>query len=409
MINNVISINRQGLSHEQCEDSVYIDKINSVFVVCDGVSNSLYGGEGAKTLSAYIGKVIANEQIKKHLAVDNVLSVRETMVKHIKKSSELTVQKLGCELRDISSTMIVVSVWNGVITVIHAGDGGVFAAPEVCQDEVPILLSYPDNDAEQKVFPAASPTQIERMRVIRLKASDIKCLAFGTDGFTDAYLRPHTSGFDGYGLNEVFKANNNDELEELIKRKHLKRPAITDDISAIILKFDNAVEYKGIVNLEPPVKPTEDKNKLTIKNENENQTDNDFQEKEVISKSCKANTTTNKAKKTFLVILSTLVICCMVAVGVLGNNLKTVNNNSEKQISNLSEEISSLQHRIDELENAMTEESTTTSNEDMDSRDYDDVTEATENSTEEKPETQSKEPNADTTEQSSSVDNQIIY
>ena len=93
MINNVISINRQGLSHEQCEDSVYVDKINSVFVVCDGVSNSLYGGEGAKTLSAYIGKSIANEQAKKHLAVDNALSVRETMVKHIKKSSELTADR----------------------------------------------------------------------------------------------------------------------------------------------------------------------------------------------------------------------------------------------------------------------------------------------------------------------------
>ncbi len=399
MINNVISINRQGLSHEQCEDSVYVDKINSVFVVCDGVSNSLYGGEGAKTLSAYIGKSIANEQAKKHLAVDNALSVRETMVKHIKKSSELTAQKLGCQLSDISTTMIVVSVWNGVITVIHAGDGGVFAAPEVCQDEVPILLSYPDNDAEQKVFPAASPSQLERMRVIRLKASDIKCLAFGTDGFTDAYLRPRTSGFDGYGLNEVFKVNSNDELEELIKIKHLKRPAITDDISAIILKFDNAIEYNG--NFKPVEEITEDPNKIPIKNKENKQVDNISPESVSTPKPNKMKDA-DKIKKTVWIMLSVLVICCMAAVCVLGNSIKMVSNNSDKQISNLSEEISSLQYRVDEFENTMTEEESTTSkSKNMTRRDDDEVTDTTENTTNDEQESQNEMSNVVTTGQQS--------
>lgn len=409
MINNVISINRQGLSHEQCEDRIYVDKINSVFVVCDGVSNSLYGGEGAKALSAYIGRAIANEQTKKHLAVDNALSVRETMVKHIKKSSELTVQKLGCQLSDISTTMIVVSVWNGVITVIHAGDGGVFAAPEVCQDEVPILLSYPDNDAEQKVFPAASPTQIERMRVIRLKASDIKCLAFGTDGFTDAYLRPHTSGFDGYGLNEVFKANNNDELEELIKRKHLKRPAITDDISAIILKFDNAIEYNGIVNFDPIEKPTEDTNKLTIKNKDKEQTDNVIQEQEPVSEVC-TTSANDKAKKTFYVIFSVLVVCCVAALCVFGNNIKTVNENYDKQLSNMSEEISSLHSRVYELEKTMTEEESTTSNSKNTTSCDDEVTDTTENTTDDEQKSQNEMSNVVTIgQQSETVANYTRY
>ena len=82
----------------------------------------------------------------------------------------------------------------------------------------PTLMTI--NDAKQRVFPAASPLQLERMRVLRLNTNDLKCIAFGTDGFTDKYLRPHTSGFDGYGLHEVFKINNDEEFEELVKNKH---------------------------------------------------------------------------------------------------------------------------------------------------------------------------------------------
>lgn len=403
MINNVISINKQGSSHEQCEDGIYEDKINRVFVVCDGVSNSLYGGEGAKALSIYIGKAIANEQTKKHIAVDNVSSVRNTMVKLISKSSELTIQKLCCELDDISTTLIVVSVWNDIVTVIHAGDGAVFAAPEVYQDEVPLIVSYPDNDAEQKVFPAASPRQFERMRVIRLKGSDIKCLAFGTDGFTDAYLRPEKMGFDGYGLHELCKIETNEELENLIKRKHLtKRPIITDDISAIILKFDNDIEYNG--NYKKSVEEiTEEPNKIPIKNRENKQVDNISPESVSIPESNKVKDA-DKIKKVILIMLSVLVICCMVAVCVLGNSIKMVSNNSNKHISNLSEEISSLHDRVDELEKTMTEEENTTSNsKNTKSRDDDEVTDTTENTTDDEQESQNEMSNVVTTGQQSTT------
>lgn len=401
MINNVISINKQGLSHEQCEDRIYEDKINSVFVVCDGVSNSLYGGEGAKALSAYIGKAIANEQTKKHLAVDNVSYVRDTMVKLISKSSELTIKKLGCELRDISTTMIVVSVWDDIVTVIHAGDGAVFASPEVYQDEVPLIVSYPDNDAEQKVFPAASPRQLERMRVIRLKTSDIKCLVFGTDGFTDAYLRPEKMGFDGYGLHELCKIETNEELENIVKRKHLsKRPIITDDISAIILKFDNDIEYDGMGKVKPVEEITEDFNKIPIKNKENKQVDNTSPESASIPESNKV-LDADRIKKAVLIILSVLVICCMAAVCVFGNNIKAVNENHGQQISNMSEEISSLHSRVDGLEKTMTEEESTTSNSKNTTSRDDEVTDTTENTTDDEQKSQNEMSNVVTTGQQS--------
>lgn len=85
-----------------------------------------------------------------------------------------------------------------------------------------MMVSYPDNDSKQRVYPAASSRQLERMRVIRLHQGDVKCLVFGTDGFTDKYLRPATKGFDGYALNNVFKIQNGEELNSLIENSHLK-------------------------------------------------------------------------------------------------------------------------------------------------------------------------------------------
>ena len=121
MISNVLAINKKGLSHERCEDSIYVDNINRVYVVCDGVSNSVYGGEGAKALCAFIGEKLSHENAKQYLAHESVQDIRKTMVDLIKQCTEFTTQRLACRPDDIASTLIVVSVYDDIATIIHAG------------------------------------------------------------------------------------------------------------------------------------------------------------------------------------------------------------------------------------------------------------------------------------------------
>lgn len=347
MINNVIYINRQGLSHSQCEDSAFIDDDNAVYVVCDGVSNSAYGGEGAKELSENIGKLFSEQKVKNFISIGSVEDVRKFMTCVIKDFSESTANKLGCNVNDIASTLIVVSVFKDIITIIHAGDGAVFAAPETVQDEVPMIVSYPDNDSKQRVYPAASPRQLERMRVLRLHQGDIKCLVFGTDGFTDKYLRPATKGFDGYSLNNVFKIQNKEELNSLIENNHLKRPAITDDITAVIIKFNNSIDYTKKAVVEPV--ESQDTVKINIKTPDDTPVDEENNRVDTDSETEKRDSS-RKVSKAILLSISVLVICCVIAVGVLGKSLQTVNKNANEQISNMSEEISHLKSRLEKLE-----------------------------------------------------------
>lgn len=347
MINNVIYINRQGLSHPQCEDSAFIDYDNAVYVVCDGVSNSAYGGEGAKELSENIGKLFSDLKVRKFISIGRVEDVRKFMISVIKDSTESTANKLGCNVNDIASTLIVVSLFKEIITIIHAGDGAVFAAPETVQDEVPMIVSYPDNDSKQRVYPAASPRQLERMRVLRLHQGDIKCLAFGTDGFTDKYLRPATKGFDGYSLNNVFKIQNEEELNSLIENNHLKRPAITDDITAVIIKFNNGIDYTKKAVVEPV--ESQDTVKINIKTPDDTPVDEENNRVDTDSETEKREFS-RKVNKAILLSISVLVICCVIAVGIFGKNLQTVNKNANEQISNMSEEISHLKSRVEKLE-----------------------------------------------------------
>lgn len=413
MINNVIAINKKGLSHENCEDSIYVDSINGVYVVCDGVSNSVNGREGAKALCAYIGKEISSTNAKNYLANKSVQDIRKIMVDLIKQCTDFTTTRLGCKADDIASTLIVVSVYDDIVTVIHAGDGAVFAAPEVYQDEVPLIVSYPDNDAKQRVFPAASPLQLERMRVLRLNVKDLKCIAFGTDGFTDAYLRPHTSGFDGYGLNEIFKINNNEELEELIKSKHLKRPAITDDISAIIIKFDNGIEYTGKPQSDPVPTQTNSENKIVIKDTNK-QSDDASREAESNDSIDGYNTEINakgKAPKMILTVLSILVICSMIAVCVFGYNMKSKNQDYDKQFTSLSEQVSSLRERVSELEKVEATTQETTLDDNVSDNNKENTSERSENNLENDDNTDNQEltTNSNTTSQPSTTDNYARY
>lgn len=347
MINNVIYINRQGLSHPQCEDSAFIDYDNAVYVVCDGVSNSAYGGEGAKELSENIGKLFSDLKVRKFISIGRVEDVRKFMISVIKDSTESTANKLGCNVNDIASTLIVVSLFKEIITIIHAGDGAVFAAPETVQDEVPMIVSYPDNDSKQRVYPAASPRQLERMRVLRLNQGDTKCLAFGTDGFTDKYLRPATKGFDGYSLNNVFKIQNEEELNSLIENNHLKRPAITDDITAVIIKFNNGIDYTKKAVVEPV--ESQDTVKINIKTPDDTPVDEENNRVDTDSETEKREFS-RKVNKAILLSISVLVICCVIAVGIFGKNLQTVNKNANEQISNMSEEISHLKSRVEKLE-----------------------------------------------------------
>lgn len=359
MIKNLLSINKQGISHSQCEDSIFINAEAGTFIVCDGVSSVMHGREGAQALSSFMGEALSSPELQERFSTASASAVRKEVVKLIKECTDATANELGCKAIDLSCTFIAVIVCKDTITVLHAGDGAVFAAPAVEQNECPLIISHPDNDSLNRVFQAAAPQQITRMRVMRVKASDIKALALGSDGFTDSYIKPYQFGFDGISLNEVWALQSNEELKKLVKRRHLEAPPIQDDISAIVVKFAN---YENDEKDTQPVNASsfeanpEDYDNEPDNNDNEPMDDNN--EIEIVQKEEYEPQPESKPKKkkrfnlqgALLSVLSILIACCIATIGWLYIELESMKVQEIKQSAETADTINELQDRVDELE-----------------------------------------------------------
>lgn len=356
MIKNLLSINKKGLSHTQCEDSIFINAEAGTFIVCDGVSSVMHGREGAQALSSFMGEALSSPELQERFSTASASAVRKEVVKLIKECTDATANELGCKAIDLSCTFIAVIVCKDTITVLHAGDGAVFAAPAVEQNECPLLVSHPDNDSSYRVYPAAAPQQLTRMRVMRVKASDIKALALGSDGFTDSYIKPCQCGFDGISLNEVWALQSNEELKKLVKRRHLEAPPIQDDISAIVVKFDNYEKGPQPVHASSFEANPEDDGNEPDNNDNEPMDDNN--EIEIVQKEEYEPQPESKPKKkkrfnlqgALLSVLSILIACCIATIGWLYIELESMKVQEIKQSAETADTINELQNRVDELE-----------------------------------------------------------
>lgn len=236
MQSKALYINQQGSSHSRCEDEIFVDENLGIFIVADGVSNSRYGKEGAKAVVDAMAEAFSNTEVMDYcdsMSVqdirDSICSVIDTALTELTESYDNYVNK-----DEFASTLLGVFHYNKTYIIVHCGDGCIFAMPNVEQTTTPCILSHPDNDAYGRVYHCGSELQLERMRVIRIRESDFKGIAFGSDGFTDAFIKPMQNGFDGVGLSDVFTLKSNEELQELINQK-IQEYRIHDDVSAIVL------------------------------------------------------------------------------------------------------------------------------------------------------------------------------
>ena len=240
---NITYINRTGKTHEidgtQCEDSVYISEEPLVCCVADGVSNSRYGGAGASALTAEIGKCLGDAVFRKFVTEGRPADVSAALYEVISGCISRLCRRYSAQPDEFASTLLVLTSDGTTVTVMHAGDGAVFAKPRTAGGSV-MVLSYPDNNEYGSVYHAGHPDTPERMRVVHLKQDELASVLLGTDGFTDAYLDSSYQAFDAVGLSSAFNCRNNRELEELVRTKHLGERRITDDISCVIVNFEDS-------------------------------------------------------------------------------------------------------------------------------------------------------------------------
>ncbi len=266
----IIQINQTGKAHRidgrSCEDALFVSEAPFVCCLADGVSNSTYGGLGAKHLVDSIGHYLTRENVLSRFSEMDAQSVRQDFVSMIGQVTNYLCQHHpNSKPNDFAATFMACFIYQDTLTIVHAGDGAIFALHNTKKEVGPVILSYPDDNQFDQVYHAAHKDTISRLRVLRLRLSDLKGLILGTDGFTNAYLNPSYQGFDSESLLEAFDVRSNQELTDLVKNVHIREHQITDDISAIVIRFDGNASpsptYKqqemGFTVTEPEVPQSE--------------------------------------------------------------------------------------------------------------------------------------------------------
>ncbi|MBO6046472.1 MAG: protein phosphatase 2C domain-containing protein [Erysipelotrichaceae bacterium] len=240
------SINLTGtahaIDHKDCEDALFIHDQPVVCCVADGVSHSMYGGVGAQALVQGMGKYLIRNGVITHYNSMTCEEIRDDFAEKFRQLiARLIKQEPSATENDFSSTFLACFYEGNVLTIIHAGDGAVIGLPHTDAMVAPVILSYPDNNAQDQVYQAAHRETSKRMRVIRVNKDDFSAICLGTDGFTNAYLEPSYQGYDPNSMKEVFTADDQ-ELKSIVDNNHLREHMITDDITAVIIHLHTVPE-----------------------------------------------------------------------------------------------------------------------------------------------------------------------
>jgi len=257
-MSDFLSISLTGFSHEYngkpCEDAVFINDEASVACLSDGVSNSNFGGIGAKELVRSIGNWLSMPQVQSTLISASAEAVREQVCNAVDQILLNLCNKYNTsDSSDFASTFLACFQENstGTILILHAGDGCVFGQPNAEQDTVSVL-SGPDNNALGHVFPAGHRETRNRMRVLRLNAADYKAVLLCTDGFSDCYLDQSARFYDSTELAAVFNVLDFNQLNDLVRNLHCSSgKKITDDISCILFRLKPITPPQESVSIIP--------------------------------------------------------------------------------------------------------------------------------------------------------------
>lgn len=354
---NIIYINQIGKAHindsKSCDDAVYISDTGDVICVADGVSNSEYGGIGAKFLVESIGKHISSPSNKNYFESETSDEIRKNICSMIDKIITHSCKKYRTNNREAFASTFLASIKtsDNNITIIHAGDGCIFGQPNTKQECGVTVISCPDNSPSGAVYSAGHKEQKSRMRVFHINPNDYKAVVLCTDGFSDPYFDPSSQAFDMSELAKVFRISNSEALMRLVSEHHINSFNITDDISCVIYKTtdkESSNDYDFAV-----FDYNDDVTKIyeEIKNETSKQQDATTKKHIHINK--------NKANKKSIIQISKSTIVAMIAIfslvaclttfTLLNARINALSETNRKQ----DEKISSLILNIEELSNEL--------------------------------------------------------
>ena len=235
----------QGRGHIKsdipCQDKTFHVHANGVDVIAlaDGAGSARLSHYGAEFVTKQICELLG-KQFDIYYGESDGVTIKRVIIGCLMEGLEKLAMELECEMKDLSSTLLVAAVHNDKYIVIHIGDGVI---GYVKNDELKIA-SHPENGefVNTTVF-VTSKDALPTMKLIKGKHEGITGFALMSDG-TETSLYNKKEKSLASGLKKIMDLSQYMDrvcLQNEIERSFEKviKNATMDDCSLILLIEEN--------------------------------------------------------------------------------------------------------------------------------------------------------------------------
>lgn len=241
----------QGSGHKKngvpCQDRTYCLERNKVRIIAlaDGAGSAKLSHLGAENAVKCVANLLADDFDS--LYVQDDARIQQIVASAVKRSLNDQAAKVECQIRDLSSTLLVVAVKKNRFIALHIGDGVIGC---LLRDKL-VTLSKPDNGEFAHLTWFTTTSNLEEVvRVSKGDASSISGFILMSDGVEPSLYDGRSSQLADAVINLFYcnakypKREMADMLEQSLKEVISKRT--NDDCSIALLsrtRYKNYGEY----------------------------------------------------------------------------------------------------------------------------------------------------------------------
>lgn len=253
---NTVQCAVQGRSHLKaeipCQDktSIYIAENVTVAALADGAGSAPCSHFGAERITQFISQYIAEDFFSYFVEQDGAAFKRK-VINDIDTELNKLAEEVGCTVKDLASTLLVVGVCGDQYILIHIGDGVI---GYLKKDQL-LIASQPENGefVNTTVF-TTSKDALQTMKILKGRLGSIEGFVLMSDG-TEASLynkREQSLAPALKGIMRLAQILDQECLEQLLQEsfENIVRQATTDDCSIAILMKEKE-DFHGYRHLRP--------------------------------------------------------------------------------------------------------------------------------------------------------------
>lgn len=173
-----------------CQDKVrtYRNDDVTVITLADGAGTAKLSHFGAEAVLDCVSKELG-EHFEDYFAEPDASIIRRRLFAVVLEALEDTQKKLRCDLRDLSSTLLVAAVSGSCYFIIHIGDGVIGYLKD---DEIKVATGPDNGDFANETFFTTSPASLVRMRMMKGEDAGIHGFVLMSDGTENALYNKQT-------------------------------------------------------------------------------------------------------------------------------------------------------------------------------------------------------------------------